>query len=110
MASLHKLESAALCEEYARQIDDVFRISGKATDKILIAEEALLSNDRAHLSAMRDKHEWKTTCPQYMASTMDCSHGKKYDRATHRSQKGYSREQRQVRYSVFTIAIYSDHQ
>ena len=53
----HKVALAALCEEHAREIEDAFRIADEATGKILIAEEARLSNDRAHSSMMRAERE-----------------------------------------------------
>ena len=53
----HKVAVAALCEEHARKIEDAFMIADEATDKMLIAEELRLSNDRAHSKAVRAERE-----------------------------------------------------
>ena len=53
----HKVAVAALCEEHARKIEDAFMIADRVTDKMLIAEELRLSNDRAHSKAVRAERE-----------------------------------------------------
>ena len=72
-------------------------IADEATDKMLIAEELRLSNDHAHSKAVKTERErsYETgkgadrqeSCQLHRSSTMDCSHGHKYDQATFRSRE-----------------------